>query len=51
MNSVGKNLFIVGENITEKRHRTVLLVVELDMTEDFSLAEVIRAATFGGKVI
>ena len=50
-NSVGKGWFIMSENITEKRHGTVLLVVELDMMEDFPQAEVIRAATFGQKVI
>ena len=35
----------MSENTTEKRHTTVLLVVELDMMEDFPWAEVIRAAT------
>ena len=50
-NSVGKGWFIVSENITEKRHGAVLLVVKLDMMEDFPWAKVIRAATFGRKVI
>ena len=50
-NSIGKGWSIMSENITEKRHGTVLLGVELDMVEDFPWAEVIRAATFGWKVI
>ena len=49
--SVGKGWLIMSKNITEKSHRTVLLVVELDMMEDFPWAGVIRTATFGGKVI
>ena len=51
MNSVGKGWIIGSKNITEKRHRTMLLVVKLDMMEDFPQAEVIRAATFCKKVI
>ena len=42
---------IVSKNIAEKRHGTVLVVVKLDMMEDFPQDEIISAATFGGKVI
>ena len=41
----------MSENITEKRHGTVLLVVKLDMMDYFAWAEIIRAATFGRKII
>ena len=51
MNSVGKGRFIMSENLTEERNRTVLLVVKLDMMENFPRAEVIQAATLSGKVI
>ena len=51
VNSVGKGWFIMSKNIAEKRHGTVLLVVELDIMEDFRWAELIRVATFGRKVI
>ena len=47
--SVGKGWFIVSENIAEKRHGTMLLVVKLDMMDP--QAEVIRVATFCRKVI
>ena len=50
-NSVGKGCFIMSENTNEKRHGTVLLLVELGMVEDFAQADEIRAATFGRKVI
>ena len=51
VNSVGKGWFVMSETITEKRDGTGLLVAELDMMEGFPQAEVMRAATFGGKVI
>ena len=41
MSSVRKGRLIVSENITETRHGTVLLVVELDIVENFPWAEVI----------
>ena len=50
MNSVGMGWFIMSKNIAEKWHGTVLLVVELDVMENFCWAEVISAATFGRKI-
>ena len=50
-NSAGKGWFIMSKNITEKRHGTVLLVVKLDMMEDFPWAEVSTAAAIGRKQI
>ena len=50
-NSVGKGWLIMSENMTEKRHGTVLLVVKLDKMEDFPWAKVMRATTFGRKTI
>ena len=41
----------MSENVTEKRHGAVVLVVELDMMKDFPCAEVVGAATFGWKAI
>ena len=36
--SLTKGGFIMSENITEKRHGTVLLVLELDMIEDLRIS-------------
>ena len=41
MNSAGKGCIIMSENINEKRHEAVRLVVKLDMIENFPWAEVI----------
>ena len=49
VNSVGKDQFIMSENITEKIHRAVLHVVKLDKMEDFPWAEVLREPPFAGK--
>ena len=49
MSSVGKGRFIMSKNITEERHGTVLLVVKLDMEENFPQAEVIQAAALAAK--